>query len=68
MPSTALYASCAPSDVDVNGQCAHVVWVQPPVVGFPPLTAAQGVQISGAVAACWAVGFLVRVIRKQLGV
>ncbi len=68
MQSTSLYASCASSDVDSNGQCTHVVWVEQPVVGLPPLTAAQGFQISGAVAACWAVGFLVRVIRKQLGV
>jgi hypothetical protein len=68
MASGPLVATCAAADVDAQGQCAHVVWVDQPSVGLlPPLTGAQGVQISGAVALCWAVGFLVRLIRRQLG-
>lgn len=65
-----LVAACAPADVDaVTGQCSHIVWVQQTAGGvFPPLSATQGVEISGAVVACWAVGFIVRVIRKQIGV
>ena len=63
-----MVATCAPADLDATGQCAHVVWVQQQAVSLlPPLTAAEGLQISGAIAACWAVGFLVRVLRKQMG-
>lgn len=65
-------ATCARVDLDAaTGTCAHIVWVeqQPPTVGvLPPLTATEGLQISAAVAGCWAIGFLVRVFRKQLGV
>jgi hypothetical protein len=68
MADPSLVATCAPADVDASGQCTHVVWVQPPMVlGMPPLSAAEGLQISGAIAACWAIGFLVRLIRKTAG-
>jgi hypothetical protein len=59
-------AQCAPADVDASGNCTHVVWVQQPdSLSVPPLSASQGFQISGAIAACWAVGFLVRQFRNQ---
>jgi hypothetical protein len=65
MAGGALVASCAEADVDASGQCTHVVWVQQQtVLGLPPLSAAEGLQISGAIAACWAIGFLVRLVRQ----
>lgn len=64
-----LVATCAEADVDaVSGQCAHVVWVAQQAFGFPPLTAAEGTVISAAIGSCWAIGFMVRVIRKTVGV
>lgn len=64
-----LVASCAPADLDAaTGQCAHVVWVQQSVSLFPPLTAAEGLAISGAIGALWGLGLLVRIIRKTVGV
>jgi hypothetical protein len=67
--ATQLVATCASTDVDATtGQCTNIVWVQQQVVGLPPLTAAQGAEISGAIAVLWSMGFLVRIIRKAMGV
>lgn len=67
--SSDLVATCAPADLDgVTGQCVNVVWVQQQAGSFPPLTAAEGLAISGAIGACWAIGFLVRILRKTAGV
>jgi len=65
-----LVAQCAPSDFDgVTGQCTQVQWVpQQSVSFFPPLTAAEGLAVSGAIGACWAIGFLVRILRRTVGV
>lgn len=68
--TTYVVAYCATTDIDAtSGQCANIQWLQPPAASFvPPLTAAQGALISGAIASVWVLGFLVREIRKTMGV
>jgi hypothetical protein len=34
---------------------------------FPPMSAADGLLISAAIGSCWAIGFLVRMIRRTAG-
>lgn len=59
-------AQCAPADVDASGACTHIVWVQQPdTLSVPPLSAAQGLALSGVIAGCWTVGYLVRLFRNQ---
>lgn len=64
-----MVATCAPADIDATtGQCTNLQWVQQTAFGFPPLTAAQGFEICGAIAVWWGVGFYVRMCRKTAGV
>ncbi|WP_199099481.1 hypothetical protein [Dyella sp. ASV21] len=59
-----LIATCAPENIDTATlTCSHLEWVNY-AGGLPPLSAADGAVISGAIAAVWAVGYLVRISRK----
>lgn len=59
-----LVATCASADIDPSGVCTAIHWVHQNVMGFPPLTAAEGTMLSGSIGACWAIGYLVRTLRS----
>ena len=66
MATAELKAVCSSVDMDaVTHQCTAVQWVPNGVDSFfPPLSAGEGAALSGAIGACWAVGFLVRLLRQ----
>lgn len=58
---------CPAEAVDaVTGQCSDPHWIEQPSSGLPPLTAGEGLQIAGAIAGCWALGYIGRLIRYAL--
>lgn len=51
---------CPPEAFDVATQaCASPVWAEY-AGGLPPLSAADGLEISGAILGTWALGFVIR--------
>lgn len=62
-----MMATCSSANIDpTTGQCSSVQWVPQTVVGLPPLTATQGTEISGAIGLLWAIGWLGKVLIKQM--
>jgi hypothetical protein len=57
---------CAEQDFNVStGTCSHPVWaVQPSLL--PPLSIADGLQLAGAIAGLWVIGFIIRTVRKTV--
>lgn len=58
----AKYAACTQLDPS-SGQCAAVVWVDPPAV-IPPLTAQQGALLGGVCILVWGAVIAMVLIRK----
>jgi len=57
---------CPPEAFDVATQiCAGPVWVEY-AGGLPPLSAADGIEISGAILGTWALGFVIRSLRAAI--
>ena len=50
-PIATKYAACVEFNPD-TGECASMVWVDPPAV-IPPLTAQQGAALGGATVLVW---------------
>lgn len=61
------YMACPVESVDsATGQCAvPLVAVEPPTL-FPALSISDGATISAAICAVWAVGFVIREIRRHI--
>lgn len=56
------YAACTQFD-STTGQCATVVWVDPPAV-IPPLSAEHGAVLGGVTIAIWTAVVALVLIRK----
>lgn len=56
------YAACIEFD-SASGQCATVVWVDPPT-NIPPLSASQGAALGGATLLVW-VGVVAMVLIRK---
>lgn len=61
-PIATKYAACVEFNTD-TGECASMVWVDPPAV-IPPLTAAQGSALGSATVLVW-VGVLAFVVIRK---
>lgn len=61
-PIATKYAACTEFNSD-TGECAAMVWVDPPAV-IPPLTAEQGAALGGATCLVWVGVMAMVVIRK----
>lgn len=62
------YQYCPDANVDPStGQCTVTpVWVPGTPGGLPPLTGAEGAEISAAILGCWCIGYVGRLIRYAL--
>lgn len=57
---------CPQEAIDtVTGACSAPQWVEFPSL-LPPLTVEQGFQISAAIGAAWALGYIGRLIRYAM--
>ncbi len=57
---------CPPEAIDAaTQQCSAPQWIEFPAL-LPPLSVEEGLQISAAVAGCWALGYSWRLIRMAL--
>jgi hypothetical protein len=64
METAEFKAVCSSVDLDLTtGHCSVIQWVPNTVGGFPVLSAAEGLAISGAIGAVWAIGFVIRTLR-----
>lgn len=61
----ALVLSCMPADYDAaTGVCAAPFYSYPSS-GWPTLTADEGLQIAAAIAGCWTLGLIARLIIRS---
>jgi hypothetical protein len=55
-----LVSTCPADNFDASTQtCSEVQWVEYDG-GLPPLSLTDGVEISGAILGCWAIGYTIR--------
>lgn len=53
---------CTAENIQPDGTCSVVVWVEKPEPVLPPLSIEEGTAIAFAIAATWSVGLALRVI------
>ena len=64
MTATVYVPSCTAENIQADGTCAVVVWIEKPEPVLPPLTLEQGTVIAFAIVSCWALGLCARLYFK----
>ena len=63
-PSHILVLTCMPQDFDAEtGVCSAPIYGPMPTL-LPVLSIADGIQLTAAIASCWAIGFLIKEGRR----
>lgn len=62
--STVLVQACAVENVTAEGVCTVPIWVEKPEQVLPPLSLAEGTQVSLAIVSVWTLGLCFRLYRR----
>lgn len=58
---------CRAIDFDPHTGVCSAPFYGPPPAGLPPLTAAEGLQLSSVIIGLWAIGFVIKQARRPVG-